>query len=122
LIDYGAALRRAGRRSDALPPLRLGLDLAYRCRAGVLSDYARKELAVIGARPRRPVLSGIDAMTASERRVALMASDGLPNRAIAQALFVTVRTVELHLTHAYQKLGIRSREELGSLLESTQTQ
>ena len=119
LIDYGAALRRAGKRADALTPLRQGLDLAYRCRATVLSDYARKELRVLGARPRRPVLSGIEAMTASERRVALMASEGLPNRAIAQALFVTVRTVELHLTHAYQKLGIRSREELRPLLEST---
>ena len=63
-------------------------------------------------RERRPV----DALTASERRVAAFAADGQSNRDIAQALFVTPKTVEVHLSNAYRKLGIRSRRELGAAL------
>jgi DNA-binding CsgD family transcriptional regulator len=116
LVDYGAALRRAGRRSEAVNPLRKGLDIAYRCKAEPLVENAREELKVLGTRPRRTAISGLDALTASERRVAQLAAEGLPNRAIAQALFVTNRTVEVHLTHAYQKLGIRSRDYLAAAM------
>ena len=76
----------------------------------------REELVAAGARPRRSRLTGADSLTGSELRVARMAADGLGNREIAQALFVTVRTVEGHLTHAYGKLGIRTRGELGQVL------
>jgi DNA-binding CsgD family transcriptional regulator len=69
-----------------------------------------------GARPRRAARSGADALTPSERRVARLAADGLSNRDIAQALFVTVRTVEGHLTQAYVKLDIGRREELAPAL------
>jgi DNA-binding CsgD family transcriptional regulator len=69
-----------------------------------------------GARPRRMVRTGVDALTPSELRVARMAATGMTNREIAQALFVTARTVETHLTHAYPKLGIVSRERLGAAL------
>jgi DNA-binding CsgD family transcriptional regulator len=69
-----------------------------------------------GARPRRMVRTGVDALTPSELRVARMAATGMTNREIAQALFVTARTVETHLTHAYPKLGIVSREDLGAAL------
>jgi DNA-binding CsgD family transcriptional regulator len=62
-------------------------------------------------------LTGIGALTPSERRVAEMAAGGMTNREIAQALFVTLRTVEIHLTHAYQKLEINSREQLPNALE-----
>jgi DNA-binding CsgD family transcriptional regulator len=62
------------------------------------------------------IRSGIDALTAAERRVVDMAARGLTNRQIAQALFVTSRTVEVHLTHAYQKLDVTSREQLPALL------
>ena len=61
-------------------------------------------------------LSGVDALTASERRVADMAREGLTNRQIAQALFVTPKTVEVHLSSVYRKLGIASRNELGGAL------
>ena len=50
-----------------------------------------------------------------------MAADGLSNRDIAETLFVTIRTVEQHLTHAYQKLGIGSREELPHVLRRAET-
>jgi ATP/maltotriose-dependent transcriptional regulator MalT len=116
LTDYGAAVRRAGRRTDAREPLRQGLDLAYRCGAHALVDRARRELIDAGARPRRTPLSGPDALTPSERRVADMACEGLSNRQIAQALFLSLKTIETHLTHIYQKLDITSRRQLASAL------
>jgi DNA-binding CsgD family transcriptional regulator/energy-coupling factor transporter ATP-binding protein EcfA2 len=116
LTDLGAALRRRGERTLAREPLRRALDLATRCGAWALAERARTELLAAGARPRRLVLSGIDALTPSERRVAQLAADGLSNRRIAQSLFVSMRTVAVHLTHAYQKLGINRREELPQAL------
>ncbi len=68
----------------------------------------------MGARPRKLVQTGVDALTASERRVARMAAEGMTNKEIAQALFVGVHTVEVHLSHAYAKLGVRSRAQLAS--------
>ncbi|MEA2193299.1 MAG: hypothetical protein QOI73_3420, partial [Solirubrobacteraceae bacterium] len=62
--------------------------------------------------------SGRDALTPSERRVAQLAADGLSNREIAQALFVTVRTVEGHLTQTYAKLDVGSREQLARALSA----
>ena len=112
LVDLGAALLRAKRRADAREPLARGLDLAERSGATVLGRRAREELAAIGARPRRAQLTGIDALTASERRVAEMAARGLGNTEIAQTLFVTRKTVEKHLSNAYTKLGVKSRSEL----------
>jgi len=110
--ELGAALRRAGHRRDAREPLRRGLDVADRCGALRLGARAREELIATGARPRRNALSGRDALTPSERRVAQLAADGLANREIAQSLFVTLRTVEGHLTSTYAKLAISSRDEL----------
>jgi DNA-binding CsgD family transcriptional regulator len=117
LIDLGALLRRAGRRTEALERLRAGLDLAHRCGAGALAEQARSEMVLAGARPRRDAAHGRDALTASELRVARMAADGITNRDIAQGLFVSLRTVETHLTHVYRKLSIDSRDELGGLLK-----
>jgi DNA-binding CsgD family transcriptional regulator len=116
LTDLGSALRRAGQRQEARMRLRLGLDLAYRCRAPALVERAREELVAAGSRPRRALLTGVEALTPSELRIVRMAAEGRANREIAQALFVTARTVETHLTHAYQKLGINSRDELPDAL------
>jgi DNA-binding CsgD family transcriptional regulator len=116
LTDLGAALRRAGQRADSREPLRAGLDLAQSCGATALAERAHSELMASGARPRRLVLRGVDSLTASERRTAEMAAEGLTNREIAQALFVTEKTVEGHLGHAYRKLDIGSRSELPKAL------
>jgi len=116
LVDLGGALRRAGHRTDARPSLAAGLDLADRCGATLLAARAREELIAAGARPRRERISGLDSLTASERRVAQMAGDGLTNREIAQALFLTPKTVAYHLTHVYQKLDITGREQLTQAL------
>ncbi len=112
LVELGAAMRRANGRSAARKELHTGLDLAERCGAIALAKRARTELQATGARPRRPLRKGLDALTASERRVAEMAARGLSNRGIAQELFVTVKTVEWHLGQAYRKLDVRSRVDL----------
>jgi DNA-binding CsgD family transcriptional regulator len=67
-------------------------------------------------RPRREALSGVESLTPSERRVADLAAAGRTNRDVAQELFVTPKTVEVHLSNAYRKLGIRSRRELAGAL------
>jgi DNA-binding CsgD family transcriptional regulator len=118
LVELGAALRRANQRAAAREPLRMGLDLAYRCGATRLAQRAKTELLAAGARPRRRALTGLEALTASERRVAELAAAGMSNPEIAQALFVTLNTVEGHLRHAYQKLAISSREQLPAALRS----
>ena len=119
LIELGAALRRANHRAQARDPLRRGLDVAHRCGARLLTAQARHELRATGARPRKPVTTGIDALTPSERRIADMAADGLTNREIAQALFVTTKTIETHMAHTFHKLDITSRTELQPLLRAT---
>ena len=116
MADLGAALRRAGHRAESREILRPALDLAHRCGALALTERTRTELIAAGGRPRRLVLSGLDSLTPSERRVAQLAAAGLPNHEIAQHLFITTRTVEGHLTHAYQKLDITSREQLPAAL------
>ena len=116
LVDLGSLLRRSNRRADARELLREGLDIAHRAGAARVADQAETELRATGARPRRAQLSGLEALTASERRVAELAALGMTNREIAQALFVTARTVEGHLTQTFQKLDVRSREDLGMAL------
>lgn len=118
LVELGAALRRNRHRAEAREPLRLGLDLAQHCGASPLVEKAVTELAASGARPRRLVLTGLDALTPSERRVADLAAAGHTNREIAQSLFVTRKTVESHLRQTYMKLGIRSREELPEAMQA----
>ena len=116
LVDHGALLRRCGRRTAATERLRAGMDLAHRCDATVLVDTAAAELRLAGARPRRIALSGREALTVSERRVTDLAAQGMSNKQIAQALFVTLRTVEMHLSNSYRKLGIASRVQLPAAL------
>jgi pentatricopeptide repeat protein len=120
LADLGAALRRAGRRAEARRRLREALDGALGCGAVTLAAFARAELAASGARPRREPAQGIAALTPSEHRVVALAAEGLSNPEIARRLFLTRRTVETHLTHAYGKLGIKSRTELPSALSGEQ--
>lgn len=116
LLELGACLRRANRKADARPPLRRALDLSVRSGADATAGRAREELAATGSRPRNVLLEGVEALTASERRVARMAAAGASNPEIAAALFVTRKTVEKHLGNAYLKLGISSRAELPAAL------
>jgi DNA-binding NarL/FixJ family response regulator len=112
------ALLAAGRPTEARDPLRQGLELAATLGADALAARARQELYAAGGRPRTTALRGVKALTPSERRVAERAAAGQTNRAIAEALFVTPKTVELHLRNAYRKLGARTRHELAPLLQT----
>jgi len=111
-VELGSALREANKRTEARAMLKEGLDIAVRSGAQPLVERAEAELAATGARPRRLSLSGVESLTASERRVAGFAAEGLSNKDIAQALFLTTKTVELQLSNVYRKLGIGSRSEL----------
>jgi DNA-binding CsgD family transcriptional regulator len=119
LIDLGATLRRAGHRRAAREPLARALELAHRHGAAALATTARTELRAAGARPRREVRSGVDALTPSEHRVAELAVTGLTNTEIAARLFITPKTTEHHLAAIYRKLNIRSRRELPATLRDT---
>ena len=116
LAHLGIALRHRRRIVEAREPLRAALDLADRCGARPLAELARTELRIAGARPRRIQLTGLRALTTNEQRVAAMAADGLSNREIAESLFVSHKTIEKHLSAAYQKLGIGARGELAAAL------
>ena len=116
LLDLGTVLRRAGRRTEAGRALGEALELARDCGARLLQDRAQSELEVAGARVQRAARRGADALSPSERRVVALAIDGLSNRQIAEALFVTRKAVEWHLGNAYRKLDVRSRGELAGAL------
>jgi DNA-binding CsgD family transcriptional regulator len=116
LHDLGAALVREGRRRESRGPLRRAHELALECGATRLAERAREEMDAGGGRRAPLRLSGVYALTPAERRVAELASQGLTNREIAQSLFVIEKTVELHLSAVYRKLGIRSRHQLRAVL------
>jgi DNA-binding CsgD family transcriptional regulator len=119
--DLGALLHRRDHRADARRLLRQAVDTAHHLGAVALARQAETDLRATGAKPRRVRLTGLEALTASERRIAELAADGLTNREIAQTLFITDRTVEGHLTNVFTKLGVRSRTSLPAAL-ATPTQ
>jgi DNA-binding CsgD family transcriptional regulator len=116
-LAQGAALRQTGAAAAARGPLRRAAELAEECGAAPLAAHAHAELLATGARPRRAALSGPDALTTQERRIAEIAAQGATNQEIAARLHLTPRTVVTHLSHAYQKLGITSRSQLAHTLE-----
>jgi DNA-binding CsgD family transcriptional regulator len=115
-LELGTMLRRVGRRSDAGRALGDALEIARACGARQLEERALEELEVAGTRVQRAALRGADALSPSERRVVALAIEGLSNRQIAEALFVTRKAVEWHLGNAYRKLDVRSRRELPDAL------
>jgi DNA-binding CsgD family transcriptional regulator/tetratricopeptide (TPR) repeat protein len=116
LLALGRRLRLDRRPTEAREPLREALAVAAACGAQGLVDDVRAELGAAGARPRTDALAGPRALTPSERRIAELAAGGLTNRDIAQQLFVTPKTVEVHLSAVYRKLGIASRRGLPSAM------
>ena len=116
LADLGDVLVKRRQRREGREALRRALDLARACGAAGLVERVRGGLGAGGGRAPRLELTGVEALTPAERRVCELAAGERTNRDIAQQLFVTEKTVELHLTNAYRKLGIRSRFQLASVL------
>lgn len=117
-LAYGARLRRARRRIDAREQLRVSLETFERLGAIPWVEQAAAELAATGETARRRDVSTLDQLTARELQVALLLSRGLTTRVAAGQLFLSPKTVEYHLRHVYQKLGVGSRTELATIFES----
>jgi DNA-binding CsgD family transcriptional regulator len=115
-LELGHALSRLGERVTARRPLQLALGDADRIGATLLAERARRELVATGLRPRRSQTDGVESLTPRQRQVCELAAGGTANRAIAQQLFLSVKTVETHLAAAYEKLGVETREALVTAL------
>jgi DNA-binding CsgD family transcriptional regulator len=117
-LAYGERLRRARNRVLAREQLRAALDTFERLGAGPWADRASAELAATGETRRRRDPATIDELTPQELQIALALAAGKTTRETAAALFLSPKTVEYHLRHVYQKLGIHSREELARALDT----
>jgi DNA-binding CsgD family transcriptional regulator len=111
LFAHGVALRRARQKRSARAALEEAEATFGRVGARLWAERARSELARVGGRP-----PSRGALTPTEQRVAELAAAGKANKEIAAELYVTVRTVETHLTKVYEKLGVRARAELARRL------
>jgi DNA-binding CsgD family transcriptional regulator len=116
LTELGALLRRRRQQRDARAPLREAAELAEACGATTLAQRARDELGATGVSRSPSNEGGVASLTPSELRAARMAAEGRSNREIAEDLFVTPRTIEIHLSRAYRKLDISSRKGLAVAL------
>ncbi|HET9518515.1 MAG TPA: LuxR C-terminal-related transcriptional regulator [Actinoplanes sp.] len=116
LVEHGARLNALRRRPQARRVLRLGLELAERCGSGSLVERAREQYTISGGRVRPLEPVGLSGLTSAELRAVTLAANGRTNRQIADELFLSVRTVEIHLTNAYQKVGVARRSELAAVL------
>jgi DNA-binding CsgD family transcriptional regulator len=112
LLVLGTVRRHAKQKAAAREALDEALTIFERLGALPWVERVRAELAAIGGRP-----APTGQLTPTEARVARLASAGRTNREIADSLFLSVRTVESHLSHAYAKIGVRSRTELTLALE-----
>jgi DNA-binding CsgD family transcriptional regulator len=116
LAQLGAELRRQGNVVAAREQLRAAIDRSAALGASALEAAAHSELTVAGGRLRRRRTTGVQALTPAELRVVELAAAGASNRDCAERLFVSLRTIETHLTSAYRKLGITARSELAAML------
>ncbi|MBV9514657.1 MAG: helix-turn-helix transcriptional regulator, partial [Mycobacteriaceae bacterium] len=115
-LAFGSALRRDRSRVAARPQLRLALDAFERLGARPWADLAASEMNATGEQVRRGAKGYLGQLTSQEVRIARMLSQGKTTKETAAALFLSPKTVEYHLRHVYQKLGIRSRSELSQAL------
>jgi len=116
LLRLGALQRRHRKRADARRSLEAALDAFDGLGCTGWSGHARSELERVSGRR-----AGSGELTPSERQVTDLVVAGRSNKEIAAALFVSVYTVEAHLSHAYAKLGVRSRTQLARRLEERGT-
>ncbi|WP_432479046.1 helix-turn-helix transcriptional regulator [Nocardioides sp. GXQ0305] len=107
----GSRLRRAGRRVEARERLRQAREAFAAMDLSLWVERSDAELAATGT-TRTPAAAVGDALTSQEARVARLVAEGLTNREVAAALFLSPKTVEHHLSSVFRKRGLRSRGEL----------
>jgi DNA-binding CsgD family transcriptional regulator len=116
LEQHSHILARLDRRAAALAALERAGRLAAECGAETTGSRLHAAIVAAGSRSPRAQASGVHAFTPAERQVTRLAADGLTNREIAEKLFLSEKTIEAHLSHAYRKIGVRSRTELARQL------
>ena len=119
---YGEWLRREKRRVDARVQLRAAHDQFASIGMEGFAERARAELLATGEKVRERTVATRDVLTAQERLITRLASEGLSNPDIGTRLFLSPRTVEWHLHNAFMKLGIHSRRELTNALPSSRSE
>jgi DNA-binding CsgD family transcriptional regulator len=117
-LAYGVRLRRARKRIRAREELGAALTIFERLGAKPWADQAHAELAASGQTARRRDVSTLDELTPQELQIARLLAAGKTTREAAAAIFVSPKTVEYHLRHVYDKLGIRSRQELAAAVKA----
>jgi DNA-binding CsgD family transcriptional regulator len=118
LLELGSTLSHVGRRIESRGALRPALADADAVGAVLLAQRARRQLAATGLRPRQAAIEGAASLTPRQRQVCELAAAGKGNRAIAQELFLSIKTVEAHLAAGYRKLGVSARADLAAELAS----
>ncbi|MEU3983488.1 AAA family ATPase [Streptomyces sp. NPDC026672] len=116
LFEHGRALHRAGETGVARQVLREAYESSTTIDDPQLTKAISREIVDMGGRVPRSRPAGAASLTESERRVAVLAAQGKKNREIAGLLFLQLRTVEIHLTNTYRKLGIDGRSALPAAL------
>jgi len=111
-LAFGERLRRLRQRRRAREHLHAALDTFQRVGSRPWADRARAELRASGEHLRRRGPAAHEQLTPQELQVSLAAAEGLTNKEIGARLFLSPKTVEFHLSHAYRKLDVRSRGEL----------
>jgi DNA-binding NarL/FixJ family response regulator len=113
----GEVERRAKQKRAARSTLEQALGIFEALRAPLWAQMARDDLARVGG----AVLPSSE-LTPTEQRIAQLVGEGMKNREVADALFISVKTVEANLSRIFHKLGVRSRTELTRRIAATQGQ
>ena len=120
-LAYGQVLRRAGQRRAAAHQLQAARDRLAGLQARPYLERCERELAACGLAPAKRSDFDPSRLTAQESAVARLVALGMGNRQVASELFVSIKTVQFHLTHIYAKLGISTRAELAAQFRDTDT-
>jgi DNA-binding CsgD family transcriptional regulator len=123
LLDlvHGQVLRRAGQRRAAAERLSAARERLAGLRARPYVERCEQELAACGLAPAKRGVFDPSRLTAQELAVARLVAVGMSNRQVASELFISIKTVQFHLTHIYAKLGVSSRAELAAQFRDNET-
>ena len=120
-LARGQVLRRAGQRRLAAERLSAARERFAGLRARPYTQRCEQELAACGLAPAKRREFDPSRLTGQELAVARLVAVGMSNRQVASELFISIKTVQFHLTHIYAKLGVSSRAELAAQFRDNET-